>query len=284
MHPSFSENVIQNEKKAVLTELKMLMNTPEYTLSNEFNKLFYLPEGLQYMNDASLQIRNISAVTSHLYQTHQQLYTSTNMVFVVYGNVTLSTITSMFRKLLIPSTVISIPPQVCYSYTSSFLHVKKESSTVMTIIGFPMRRQYDSSEMVKECLKMLLFNELRMKHKLVYGITCSVTTNHCSTSLLIQFECIHSVFIKTLRILFHTLDQYTRSIDPSILKGIQRKLIYAYSTDYEYDEYYTSYLYHPRPLLTKQQLLNHVKSFTSKQFISFMKEIIQFQQCTLVYQ
>jgi hypothetical protein len=138
---------------------------------------------------------------------------------------------------------------------------------------------------VEKLLSVLLLNELRTKHKLVYGIQCSVNTDHCSTCLILQFECIQDVFVKTLRILFHTLHQYTTTpIEASVLKGVQRRFTYAYSTDYDYDVYYSSYVYYPRPLLTKKQLIRHVNSFQANMFQSFMKETIQFHQCTVAYQ
>jgi predicted Zn-dependent peptidase len=283
--PKLSDLVLQREKKAVLSELKMMMNVPDYKLSNEFNKVFYVPYGLRYTNDASRQIQNLQTITlGDLQQVHSKLYTPSNMVFVVYGKFSESLVVRAFKRCLPISSVVYSPP-TCFSYTPSFIHVPHKSSTVMTMIGFPLRRQYEYSMVVQKILSVLLLNELRTKHKFVYGIQCSVNTDHCSTCLILQFECIQEVFVKTLRTLFHALHQCaTTSLDPSVLKGVQRRFTYAYSTDYDYDVYYSSYVYYPRPLLTKKQLIRHVNSFQANMFQSFMKEMIQFNQCTVAYQ
>ena len=285
IRPMLSDMVLQREKKAVLSELKMIMNTPDYKLSNVFNKAFYVPYGLQYNNDAALQSRNVKFITlQDLQEVHSTLYTPSNMVFVVYGKFSEPLVVRAFKKYLpVSSSVYS--PVSCFSYTPSFLHVPHSSSTVMTMIGFPLRRQYEYTTVVEKLLSILLLNELRTKHKLVYGIQCSVNTDHCSTCLILQFECIQDVFLKTLRILFQVLHQYTTTpIESSMLKGVQRRMTYAYSTDYNYDVYYSSYVYYPRPMLTKQQMIRHVNSFRVDMFQSFMKEIIQFNQCTVAYQ
>jgi|LauGreDrversion4_2_1035121.scaffolds.fasta_scaffold00429_12 predicted Zn-dependent peptidase len=285
LRPSFTSKIIQDEKKAVLSELNMSLNTPDYPLLNAFNRNFYEPVGLQLMSDATIQLENLSSMTmEQLYAVHQQLYTCNSITFVVYGHVTTSHITSLFTTHLTSSSAMVPVPQPCHSFSPAFLHVPKKSSTVMVGMGFPMKRQHDLNEVMEKCLSVLLFNELRTKHKLIYNVKVNVYTTYCSTVLYIQFECMQDVFIKTLHILCRALQEYTKSVDASIIKGVQRKLLYTYLTDYPYDEYYTSYLYQPHHLYTKQQLIRRIKSFTGKQFTSFMKEMIQFQYCTLVYQ
>lgn len=281
IRPTLEESVLQREKNAVLTELKMTMNSPDYPLTNAFNEAFFVPYGLSHYGDASIHLHNLPKFTLNDLQKAHQLYTSENIVFVVHGNFSES-ILRIFRENL-PNKPLPPPVQIpCFSYQPAFLHVPHTSSTVRTILGFPMNDYYEHGPIINSLLSVLLFNELRTKNNLVYGIKASVNTDHCTSCLMIQFECIQEVFVKTLRILFHLL--LTAHLDPSILKGVQRKMIYGYQTKYAYDKYYASYLYHKRTLLTKSQLIKKVKSFTVKQFTSFMKETIQFQQCTLVYQ
>jgi predicted Zn-dependent peptidase len=281
--PHFSTAVIQREKKAVATELNITMNHPEYTLFNAFNQSFYEPEGLKYADDASVHIRNGNAFTlKDVTLAHQRVYTPDNMVFVVYGDIS-ANVMKYFSKHL-PVSMKTIPPlPTCHTYTQSFLHVPQKSATVVTMMGFPMEKFY--SGMNPEILTVSLFDVLRTKHQLVYNIKCSISRDHCHSSLKIRFECTKNVFIKTLAMLLRTLQEYTTKFVPSsILKGVQRKLIYMYHTEYSYEKYYSSYLFNKRPLLTKEQLIHHVSLFTAEQFRSCMKDSIQFQYCTLVYQ
>ena len=109
--------------------------------------------------------------------------------------------------------------------------------------------------------------------------------NNKSKKIFIQFECIHDVFLKLLPLLFRTLRQYTETpIDPTLLKGIQRKMVYLYHTVYNYDVYYATYLHSKRKLLTKAQLIKNIKTFDVSMFTHFMKDIIHFEHCTLAYQ
>jgi predicted Zn-dependent peptidase len=282
--PHFSTAVIQREKKAVETELNMSMNQPEYTLLNAFNQSFYEPEGLKYADDASVHLHNVKSFTLRdMNRAHQSVYTPNNMVFVVYGDISISNVTNYFSKHL-PVSMKTIPPlPSCHTYTPSFLHVPQKSATVVTMMGFPMEKFY--SGMIHHILTVILFDVLRTKHKLVYNIRCGISRDHCHSSLKIRFECAEDDFMKTLAILLRTLHEYTtKLVSSSILKGVQRKLVYLYHTQYEYETYYSSYLFNKRPLLTKAQLIHHVSLFTAEQFRSAMKDSIQFQYCTLAYQ
>jgi len=286
IRPQLSNKVLQREKKAVISELKMSMNTPDYHLKNAFNKAFYVPYGLQYSGDAPHQIKNVTSCTLRdLTKIHQTLYSAQNMVFVVYGNFSTSMIVTSFKRFL-PVTEAPLYPRIpCYSYTPSFIHVPHSCSTVMTMIGFPMKQPYEHGQMVEMLLTSLLLDELRTKHKMVYGVKCTISSDHCMPSLVIQFECIHNVFLKLLPLLFRTLRQYTETpIDVALLKGTQRKMIYLYHTEYDYDMYYATYLHSKRKLLTKSQLIHNIKTFNVTMFQTFMKDVFHLDQCTLTYQ
>ena len=286
IRPKLSDMVLQREKKAVISELKMIINAPDHKLTNAFNKAFYTPYGLQYSEDAPHQIRNVSSCTLRdLTKIHQTLYSAPNMIFVVYGKFSMPMVVRAFQRFL-PVTVAPLYPSIqCYSYTQSFLHVPHSCATVMVMMGFPMKQPYEHGQLVESLLSTLLLNELRTKHKMVYGIQCTISMDHCMPSLLIQFECIHDVFLKLLPLLFRTLRQYTKTpIDPALLKGIQRKMVYLYHTVYNYDVYYATYLHNKRKLLTKAQLIKNIKTFDVSMFTHFMKDIIHFEHCTLAYQ
>lgn len=286
IRPKLSDMVLKREKKAVISELNMIMNTPDYKLSNAFNEAFYVPYGLQYSNNVSLQLDNVkSSTTRDLTKIHQTLYSAANMIFVVYGNFSTPMVVRAFNRFL-PVTETPVYPSLsCYSYTNSFIHVPHSCSTVMTMIGFPMKRPYEHGSLVEKLLSVLLMNELRTIHKMVYGIQCTISEDHCMPSLLLQFECIEDVYLKLLPLLFRTLHKYTVTpIDNTILNGIKRKTIYLYHTVYDYDAYYATYLHTKRTLLTKSQLIRNINAFTVSMFKSFMQEILQFQHCTLAYQ
>jgi len=284
--PRLSEEVMHREKKAVISELSMVMNGPKYALTNAFNQSFYVPEGLQHMDDAKLQLKNIEALTMPmLKEAHQRMYTPETVMFVVYGNFSVPVITKLMTSYLPMSNAVVSPPVDCFSYKQEMLYVHKDSPTVTVLVGFPMKTLWNERGLYEHVLRTLLFDELRTKYSLVYGVTVTITQDHCSSSLVIDFECLPEVFIKTLHVLFHRLMECTRTlIDKEILIGQQRKMIYLYHTKYDYDVYYSTYAYHKRSMYTKPQLIRKIQESTVQSFRSFMKEAIVFPQCTLAYQ
>jgi len=284
--PRLSEEVMHREKKAVISELSMIMNGPKYALTNAFNQSFYVPEGLQHMDDAKLQLKNIEALTMPmLKEAHQRMYTPETVMFVVYGNFSVPVITKLMTSYLPMSNSVPPYPFDCFSYQKEMLYVHKDSPTVTVLVGFPMKTLWNERGLYEHVLRTLLFDELRTKHSLVYGITVTIHQDHCSSSLVIDFECLPEVFIKTLHVLFHRLMECTRTlIDKEILIGQQQKMIYLYHTKYDYDIYYSTYAYHKRSMYTKPQLIRKIQESTVQSFRSFMKEAIVFSQCTLAYQ
>ena len=284
--PSLSEEVLRREKKAVISELSMIMNSPKYAVSNAFNQSFYVQEGLQHMDDAQLQLKNVDSLTmSMLKEAHKLMYTPETVMFVVYGNFSVPVITKLMTSYLPMSTSVPPSPFDCFSYKHELLYVHKDSPTVTVILGFPMKTLWNERGLYEDVLRTILFEELRTKYSLVYGITVSINQDHCSSSLMVDFECLPDVFIKSLHVLFHRLMECTRTlIDKAILIGQQRKLIYLYHTKYDYDIYYSTYAYHKRAMYTKPQLIRKIQESTVQSFRSFMKEAIVFPQCTLAYQ
>lgn len=284
--PRLSEEVMHREKKAVISELSMTMNSPKYAVSNAFNKSFYVPEGLQHMDDAKLQLKNVDLLTMPmLKEAHQKMYTPETVMFVVYGNFSVPVITKLFHSHLPISTPVTPSPFDCFSYKHEIVYVHKDSPTVTVILGFPMKTLWNESSLYEQVLRMILFDELRTKYSLVYGVTVSINQDHCSSSMMVEFECLPEVFVKTLHVLFHRLMECTRTlIDKAILIGQQRRLIYMYHTTYDYDVYYSTYAYHKRAMYTKPQLIRKIQESTVQSFLSFMKEAIVFPQCTLAYQ
>jgi len=284
--PQLSEEVMHREKKAVISEMSMAMNNPKYELTNTFNQSFYAPEGLRYMDDAKLQLKNIGSVTmTMLKEAHRKMYSPNAVIFVVYGNFSVPDVTARLKQRLMDSTVELPPPVSCFSYKNEVLYVHKDSPTISVIVGFPMNSFWNEGGLYEHVLRTILFDELRTHYSLIYGISVTIKQDHCSSCLLIEFECLPELFVKCLILLFHRLMECARThIGNHILEGQQRKLIYHYHTKYDYDIYYSTYAYHKRALYTKAQLIRTIQESTVESFRLFMKEAIVFPQCTLVYQ
>lgn len=284
--PRISESVMQREKKAIISELATAMNSPHYKLKNAFNQFFYIPEGLRYGDDAAQHMKNISSLTVHdLKEAHRVMYTPSNVVFVVYGSFSMSRILRRMEDELTNSNPKVSPLITCFSKRHDFVYVHTPTQNFSIMVGFPLSSFCQHPLLYSHILKALLFDALRTTHDLIYSIHPRIEEDHCSSRILIQFDCMPHAIQSSLHVLFRTLYQYThRLMNKDTFNGIQRRTIYHYRTDYPYDMYYSSYLYTKKPLFTKDQLIRHTRSLTIQHFLTFMKQSILFETCTLAYQ
>jgi predicted Zn-dependent peptidase len=280
------DSVIESEKKAVLSELTNENSNPQTTLIHAFNQSFYVPEGLRLSSDISTQIKNLSTLTKRdLYDMYHKVFTPANILFVVYGNFSYEKIHRCFSKHLIQHPSVELPLLPCFSYSHQFLYVPKKIKNINLVMGFPLQRMLSCSELFSIIMTNVLFFELRSRHNLIYSVYCYVTTNHCNSVFFIEIDCIPANFKRIIEVIVRTLQHYQdHPLSEEILHGSKRKLLYAYHTSYEYDIYYASYIYDKKSILTKQQLMKRISTFSGTQFKSIMNKDILLDKCTLVYQ
>ena len=153
------------------------------------------------------------------------------------------------------------------------------------IMGFPLQRILSCAELFSIILSNVLFIELRSKYNLIYSVDCYITTNHCNSVCFIEIDCIPVNFKHIIDVILRTLRYYQKhKLSKEILHGSKRKLLYEYHTSYEYDIYYAAYIYDKKSILTKQQLVQRISSFSENHFYSIMNKDIVLDKCTLVYQ
>jgi len=280
------DSVIESEKKAVISELTNEMADPLNSLIHTFNQSFYSTEGLQMSADVKTQIKNLSSISKRdLYDMYHQVFTPSNILFVVYGNFSYEQVHRAFSKHLVPHPNKEVPKLPCFSYSHQFLYTPKKMKTVNMMMGFPLQRHLTCSELFTIIISNLLFFELRSKHNLVYSTDCYITSNHCNSIFFIEISCIPANFKKIVEVILETLKYYkTHSLSKELLKGTKRKLLYHYNTTYEYDIYYGAYLYDKKSILTKQQLIQQISAFSETTFQSIMNKDILIENCTLAYQ
>jgi secreted Zn-dependent insulinase-like peptidase len=97
--PKFSASILENEKKAVLSELTILLNQPTHELVQElYSHIYSDRSGLRNQTNIQLQIDNLKRITiSDMIAYHQRFYNSKNITFFFSGNISHATVSGILN-------------------------------------------------------------------------------------------------------------------------------------------------------------------------------------------
>jgi hypothetical protein len=98
--PKFSASILENEKKAVLSELTILLNQPTHELVHElYSHIYSDRSGLRNQTNIQLQIDNLKRITiSDMIAYHRRFYNSKNITFFFSGNISHATVSEILNK------------------------------------------------------------------------------------------------------------------------------------------------------------------------------------------
>jgi hypothetical protein len=282
-HSFFDINTFENEKQAVIDELTSLSGDSETQLLDVFNKEFYRLDGLKHLDDWKLQIQNLKHLTISDLQNEYDAFNTNNILFVVYGKFDQSHISHLFEKHLVVRKGNEIKKMDCFSHVHKIVHLpfKMEGTTIL--IGFPSTLETSHYfDCFQTLLHQLLFNEMRTMHKLMYDIEINCETTLCGTSLTLKMNVRNYNIKASIVLLLQLLKQYCKTdVDDIHIHSCKKKILYKYHTDYSMMGYYTSLT---GPPLTKNQLIQQLKSFNAYHFKTLCTRLFVFDQITCIYQ
>lgn len=222
IEPEFNEKLVNREKQAVNNELLAWLDNSRYAISNRVSKLLYNLDGLKYSGDAEKQISNLKRFNNkNLQEYYRKNYTNNNTLFVISGNYNKRDIIKKLNHYL-PNA----PKQEKINYnsincftnvkTTEFLKNSKLKSTQIYLC-FPTQLKYNSKRVitlnfVKEVLHYYLFQLLRVKHRLVYGIELSIDVNVCGTTISLFINTKNDNLLKVLTLVKYTINYYKKNI------------------------------------------------------------------------
>jgi predicted Zn-dependent peptidase len=275
----FFPTTLEREKKAVLEELTNLVDNPSQKIYNVFHKAFYKIEGLQYLEDCALQIKNVESLTMNDIKKAYEKFHTENCLFIVYGDFD-DSIVSLFQKSLVSRPGKKIPIQNCFTYKHDILHTKYEKENTTLFIGFPSTKKTFFLPYFELLLHHLLFHELRTKYQYIYDIEIACIPSPCGVVTEIEINVQTKNAVKTFHALLDSLRRYQKKIvSDEYVEGIQKTMYYKYHTDYNFVDYYT--FHEP---LTKPQMIEKRKEFTSPIFRNLCKELCPIEKALCVYQ
>jgi len=275
----FFPSTLEREKKAVLEELSNLADNPSQEIYNVFHKAFFTREGLQYMEDCALQIKNVASLTMKDIKTAYEAFHTENCLFVVYGDFD-SSIESHFEKSLVSHPGKKVPIENCFTYKHDILYTKYDKENTTLFLGFPSTKRSFFIPYFEVLLHHLLFHELRTKHQYIYDIQIRCMPSQCGVVTEIEINVQTKNALKTFHALLDSLRKYQKKmVSDKYIDGAQKNMYYKYNTSYDFVEYYA--LYEP---FAKKEIVQKRKEFTPRIFRELCNELCPIEKSLCVYQ
>ena len=276
---TFDQATLDREKKAVVEELTDLMDNPTQEIYNVFHKVFYKTEGIQYMEDCPLQIKNVRTLTMEDVKKAYGSFNPANCLFIVYGDYSPS-IVSLFEEKLARHPVKKWPIEHCFSYKHDILFTKYDKESTTMYLGFPCSKKSFFIPYAELLIHHLLFYELRTKHQYIYDIDIECTPNNCGVVSKIEVNVQTKNAVKTFDCIVGTLQRYqSELVTEEYVEGIQKTMHYKYNTKQDFVDYYA--VYEP---LTKKQMIQKRKEFTAPLFRDLCRDLFPVDKALCVYQ
>jgi len=301
--PFLKDSTLQIEKHAVLNELLILNNNPENKLKDVFNKNFYSNEGLQHTDDYDLQIKNLNKMTMTMSKI-KSFYNNLQkeIIFIVCGEIKtmpLSTITNNMKtnktnktnkttkKMKMESLLNENKNQnLIFTYSNKKIHLNYDLKSTIFMMGIPIKT-CECHKMVA-CLQILnaiLFEQLRIQMKIIYGIKISLLTlpyYHIIINVTVENKHIVQVYETIIKI----FEKYkTEPFPQSFIDGMKQKTkLKYYNTEYT-STYMAGYIlndYLNGEIISMEKKMKDILKMKDSDFIKLMT--MNLNHCLTTYQ
>ena len=306
--PIISEKRLNQEKIAVFNEMQIYASNPNLPLYNMLNKLLFLPTGLQYQDDAKLQIKNLKNITPKLVKEWvSNYYGSGNTVFCITGNFKKKSIVTLLNKKLKKYKRTKIRPYYQNIFKMGLevgFHKNKLIDNTSIFLAFHSPIYYKDKDVyyidffknfINSSVTSILFDELREKLKLIYGINIESYTTLYGTYFIIELSCknkdIELVITTTINVLKNLSNGKFSSDYMNYVK--KRYLTEYYETCKNneflssfYGEQYLNQLFNIEDtlILSPKQVLDEIKKLDKLNLVVFIKKLINFANLKIAYQ
>lgn len=237
--PSFNDKLVNREKQAVNNEVLAWMDRARYGIHDRVSKLLYKIDGLKYSSDAEQQIENLKKFNhKNLEEYYANNYNNNNTLFVISGNFNKREIVNKLKNKLPNSCKqkkINFNNINCFTNikTTEFLKNNKLKGTQIYLC-FPTLLKYNSKRLIilkftRDVLNYYLFQFLRVKNRLVYGIELSIDINVCGASIDLFINTKNENLLKVLTLLKYIINYYKKNtIKNSDLEPFKKQFMVKY--------------------------------------------------------
>ena len=211
--PEISDKTVNDEKKAVESELHNLINRPVMPLIHKMNQVLYKRKAIVNSSDYHLQISNLKDITKKdIIQYYNKKYNAKNTSFYISGSFTtqhIKQILGIFRDIVKPIKVSNntiVYYNDVFTYNTKIIHhpnvSAKNTEFVISVPLLPDYKKYKHYQTILTVIQNIsniqLFDLLRTQHKLIYGITLTFDIYYYGVELNIIGSCIDKNILPVL--------------------------------------------------------------------------------------
>jgi predicted Zn-dependent peptidase len=239
-HPILRKESIDKEKQAVIDELLTYGSDPTSKLDGVFNHVFY-KNGLEFKDDWKLQIQNLKKLSLHDLQTiYKKEFTPANTVFVVSGAFSPNVVLRHFRNALRPTNSGVRIRAEGFTHKHEIRYVHDSMATSFVVLAMPSAVYSDSIliPLATAVLEDVLFDELRTKRQLVYGVKVVADTTTIGTCLRISIFVRPVHLIECMQVTVRQLNECAVHFSETRLLAVKKRLKVEYATEVPDAEFY----------------------------------------------
>lgn len=224
-HPIMHAKTLKDEKEAVKDEMLAFGADPAASLIMKFNHAFY-KNGMQFKDDWQLQIDNLKRLElADLKRAFKEEFNTGSVTFLISGKFDKASVISTFTKCLVDRPLAAFTALECLTYAHEIIFDRADVPTCTLLVGFPSKNRDSVMAMVVcELLKSALFEILRTKLKLVYGVRLEQRVLTCGTQCVFEISVQPERLVEVTRVLFQTLRKYKS-------EPFNKKQMYAMKTN-----------------------------------------------------
>ena len=292
----------------VFNEMQIYSANPNLPLYNILNKLLFLPEGLQHQDNAKLQIKNLKKITpKSLKHWVSNYYGSGNTVFSITGNFKKKQVIRFLNKKLKKYKKTSIRPYYQNIFKMGLevgFYKNKLIDNTSIFLAFHSPIYYKDKDVyyieffknfINSSVTSILFDELREKLKLIYGIHIESYTTLYGTYFIIELSCKN----KDIEIVITTTIQVLKNLSNGKFSSDYMNYVKKrYLTEYHetcknneflssfYGEQYLNQLFNIEDtlILSPKQVLDEIKKLDKLNLVVFIKKLVNFANLKIAYQ
>ena len=304
--PVFTNKILDRERKIVRNELMISHNEPLTKLYNDCNQALYSNTGLRYSQDMKQQLANLKTFTqTDLYDFERRHYTPFNIIFVVAGALKKRDIMKLFNRHLPVGQPCPAPlPLTCFTRQQAIIYSRnKEAKNTDILIIFhtkPLENKHDAvyfpivNDILGGSMSSELIKVLRLKLKLIYGLSLSIETIFCGIVVNLEMATEDKNIKETITVTMKTIQKFlVREVNEALIENIKNKyLVRLHSACYMpgslsdfYAIQYMNQIYNQKPdIYSPKDVKKAIENLNVKIVKKLLNRLFHFSTCIIGYQ
>lgn len=306
--PKIPPSRLPKEKKAVINEVMARPNV-EVSLYNKANEVVYKHEGLVYNADRNLQIENLKKFDLKAVKDWiQNNYCRNNTIFVISGNFDKKKVIKKMKPILKKKKESKCPtePLDLFHKGTSITYVpapRKKDANILFL--FPYKVDKPNLNMIYAdffqlfidgSIQSIMMYELREKKELIYTSDTFSQVYPFSGLLTLDLSTKQENVLEVIKEATKVLqDLQAGQFSKKSLDNLKKQFLLTHYMFCDNNDFYTRFfgiqlmnqldsLNKDTKIYTYDEIVKFINKITKKDFIKFIKNILDFDNMKIVYQ